>query len=88
MFILIGWQDDDLPQFGEITDLLAIASNHFIAVKVYNTEGLDRHVHSYVILSTDKLDLISLCELSSYSPTVCHSVHRLYVTTKCQLIKC
>lgn len=86
--MLIGWQDDDLPQFGEITDLLAITSTHLMAVKVYSTEGLDRHVHSYVIQSTDRLNLISLCELSVYPPTVCHSVHRLYVTTKSNLIKC
>ena len=30
MFVLIGWQDDDLPQFGEIKYIFIVNSTYFL----------------------------------------------------------
>ena len=87
MFILIGWQDDDLPQFGEIKDIFVINSTHFLLVRVYMTMGIDRHVHSYVIKRKNEENIKLLSELPGY-PVVGHSLNRqLYITLRTHVIK-
>ena len=89
IFILIGWQEDDLPQFGEIKDILVINCTYFLLVRVYMTLGIDRHVHSYVVKSKrDEENILSLSELPGYPPTVGHSLDRqLYITLRSHIIK-
>ena len=60
MFVLAGWQEDDLPQFADIKDIMVINAVCFLHVQTYITTGIDRHVHSYVITKTDSEDLLTL----------------------------
>ena len=89
MFVIIGWQEDDLPLFGEIRDILIINFTYFLLVKVYMTVGIDRHVHSYVIKNRrDEENILSLSELPGYPSAVGHSVNReLYVTLRSHVMK-
>ena len=88
MFILTGWQEDDLPQFGEIKDFLVINSTYFLLVRVYMTMGINRHVHSYVKSKRDEENILSLSELPGYPPAVGHSLNRqLYITLRSHVIK-
>ena len=87
MFILTGWQDDDLPQFSEITGILVVNSVFYLSVRVYTCLGIDRHVHSYVIERTYQEDVVLLHELYGYPPVLAHSVHRqLFITLKSHMV--
>ncbi len=68
-FVLIGWQDDDLPRFGKIKDLLLAQNVAMLAVLQYDTSGIDHHYHSYLICSTHHECIIPLTHLDqSHSP--------------------
>lgn len=49
-FILVDWQDDgNIPLFASITDIIVVGKHILFKVKRFNTEGIDRHFHSFVI---------------------------------------
>jgi hypothetical protein len=88
MFILTGWQDDDLPQFSEIKDILITNSTYYLSVRIYTTIGIARHFHSYMIKRTNEEDILSLNKLQGYPPMVGHSMNRqLYITLRSHIIK-
>jgi len=51
--ILCGFQEDDLPLFGKIFDILLIKKLPFLCVQLFSTEGMDRHFYSYILKGTD-----------------------------------
>ena len=88
MFILTGWQDDDLPQFSEIKDILITNSTHYLLVRIYTTIGIHRHFHSYIIKGTNTEDILPLNKLQGYPPMVGRSINRqLYITLRSHVIK-
>ena len=88
MFVLAGWQDDDLPQFAEIHDILVINNVCFLHLHDYTTAGIDRHVHSYVIKRTENEELLALFELNGHPPTVAHfNANTIYVTLRSQVVR-
>jgi len=67
-FVLTGWQDDDLPQFSKIDDLIYIQSVAIIVATQYHTVGIDRHYHSYLIAITRCKSVIPLTNVNSHPP--------------------
>lgn len=48
-YLLIGWQDDDLPIFGRIKTIYHIDNAIYFKIAKFPTLGIDRHFHSIVI---------------------------------------
>ena len=47
-YLLIGWQDDDLPIFGRIKAIYHIDNAIYFKIAKFPTLGIDRHFHSIV----------------------------------------
>ena len=62
------WQEDDLPLFGRVEDILTINDNVLFSVVKYKTLGIVHHFHSYSIRKTTFLDICWLSELIDYHP--------------------
>ena len=73
-YILIGWQDDDLPAFGQIQCIVVMDSILSFQVTNYHTFGIDQHFHSYVISRSNGVELCSLSELVDYHPFQAHNL--------------
>ena len=69
-FVLSGWQEDDLPQFSKIDDLIYIQGVAFILATCYHTVGIDHHYHIYVISSTGCSTVMALTEADSHPPVI------------------
>ena len=67
-FVLSGWQDDDLPQFSKIEQLISIQNVAIMVAIHYHTVGIDRHYHSYLIGSTRCKSVIPLANVDSHPP--------------------
>jgi hypothetical protein len=75
-----------LPQFCEVTDILVImATCPLVYVQLYNTEGINEHIQSYQIVSTQRTKLFLLRELSNkviYYPHVFFGDGHMYITMR------
>lgn len=88
MFVLAGWQNDDLPQFAEINDILIVNTVCFLLVRAYTTAGISRHVHSYIVVKTDDKYLLTLTELNGNPPTAAHFIsNNIYITLRSHVMK-
>ena len=80
-YVLIGWQDDDLPAFGQIQCIVVMDSIVLFQVTKCHTLGIDRHFHSYVISRSNGVELCSLLELVDYHPFRAHNLNgHQYIT--------
>ena len=80
-YVLIGWQDDDLPAFGQIQYIVVIEGIVLFTVTEYHTLSIDWHFHSCVINRSDKVELCSLSELVYYHPFRAHNLNgHQYIT--------
>ena len=94
-YVLCGFQDDDLPQFSKVHDILVVESEAFLCTTLYFTRGIDRHYHGYVIVPTLEKRIIYVSDknelLGSLHPLRTHSLRSkpgtLYIVTKCIVIK-
>ena len=59
-YVIVGWQRDDMPQFGKVEDIMVIEEAVYLSVISTETLGVDRHYHSFVINSRAKGNLILL----------------------------
>ena len=48
-YLLIGWQDNDLPIFGKVQFIAVVIGKPLFAICSYRTIGIDRHSHSFVL---------------------------------------
>ena len=62
-YVLIGWQETDLPTFGRIQTILVINNVPLFVVTVYHASGIICHYHSFVIEQTSITITISLAKL-------------------------
>ena len=93
--VLCGFQEDDLPEFGKVLDILVVKNEAFLCVSRYTTKGTDAHYHSYVISSSHGRKLIHVNECNEYigslHPLKSHSLKATpgieYIVTKCLVIK-
>ena len=61
-FVLTGWQDDGLPGFSKIIELLSLQNFAFISVIKYTTVGISQHYHSYVLSPTCHKSVVPLTQ--------------------------
>lgn len=81
-YILIGWEDDDLPRFGCIQDILFVDNEALFQVLEYKTLGIDRHYHSFCVKQSNVQSIYWLRELPDHHSFQSHrlSNHSLYIT--------
>lgn len=48
-FIHLGWQQNDLPEFGKLMDIIIAAGFPFYYVEKYETVGINSHILGYHI---------------------------------------
>ncbi len=86
-FVLIGWQNDDSPLFGQIQYIVFVNGCVLFGVNVHCTLGIDRHYHSYVIRRSGEVAIYSLSELVDYQPFRAHRLvdGHLYITFRCHI---
>ena len=71
-FILIGWQDDDLPLFGKIQTIAVLGKEALFITTSYPTHAISHHYHCYVVRKTDEVCAIWLDELQANTVFQCH----------------
>ena len=83
-FVVIGWQCDDLPVFGQIQHIAVVNDFVLFGVALYCTLGIDRHYHSYNIIRKNEAAIYSLSELVDYQPLRAHFLTNghLYITLR------
>lgn len=81
-YLFVDWREDDLPVFGQIKEILVV--NHKVIlfkVVLYETLGVDRHYHSFVLQCENTCLLYSFSELKDYQPMRAHMLNtKLYLT--------
>lgn len=68
-YILLRWQENDLPVFGRIVDIVVISSSALFEVTPYIAYGIDRHFHSFVIQRGGETEyhwLLDLCHFETF----------------------
>lgn len=80
-FIIIGWQDNDLPVFAKTLNVYVKSQEVFFKVQKFTTLGIVRHFHSFVIQKTDQVEYFK--GFSEYLPCSAISQNELlYVTLR------
>lgn len=81
-YVLIGWQEDDLPLFGLIEDILVLNGRTAFKVIKYLTSEIDRHYHSFHIKKTSDRDFCWLSKLVDHHTFQGHVLlnSKLYIT--------
>ena len=81
-YVLLGWQEDDLPTFGRIQYIAVVNNNALFGVVKYYAFGIDRHYHSFIIKKTDEVAIYRLSELTDYQTFQAHLLRNgcLYIT--------
>ena len=72
-FVLVSFQEDDLPQFGKIELLIVVEQEAFAPLILYTTEGIDSHYHCFVITCSNEKKLIFIKDLNGSLPLYGHS---------------
>lgn len=88
-YLLIGWNEDGLPLFGRVQDILCINNSVLFCVLKYETLGIDSHYHSFFIRRTEDKDAFWLSELIDYHPLQAHQLsnNNLYITFRSHIEK-
>ena len=63
-FVLISWQETDLPIFGQIQDIFVINGLALLVVTLYH--ACDYHFHSYLIEGTGETATKLLSSLAAF----------------------
>lgn len=87
-FVHLGWQQNDLPEFGKIFDILIIAEFPFVYVERYKSLGINEHILGYLIEHTYVNSCIYMSELPYKNTVDAHSYMGdggLYVVMKSYL---
>ena len=75
--------DDDLPVFGKITDILVLVKTPLIAIEKFRTEGINNHLLAYQISHTHSHSLLLQSNLSNKCTFCAHTYigdENLYIT--------
>ena len=71
-FVTVGFQDDDLPLFGQITDILVLVGTPLVSVKLYTTLGINNHLSCFAIACTYQYSIFPVSKLVSLEPLTAH----------------
>ena len=69
-----GFQDDDLPVFARIDDIMVIATTPVISVRVFRTMGINNHLQCYSIKNAHRTELFLLTSLVLSEPLSPHQI--------------
>ena len=84
-FLLTGWQEDNLPAFSSIQDIIVVDKNLFLIVCKFTTVRIDRHFHSFVVSKVGAQQLTTLDQLVDTHPLYGHYVRGnslVYITMR------
>ena len=81
-YLLIDWQNDDLPIFGHIQYIAVVNEHVLFGVCTYHAYGIDRHYHSFAISNTGEVSVCLLSDLKDRQTFRGHLLNNgfLYVT--------
>lgn len=71
-FVMCGFQEDDLPIFGRIDDILLITSTPMFSITLFTTLGISNHLLCYAIEHAHRTTLILLSQLTCPEPLSPH----------------
>ncbi len=88
-FLIIGWQEDDLPIFGQVKVIFVLKKSALFRVAKYTTLGLCRHYHSFYIRASTSEEIFGLSELSDYQVYQGHYIKLCdyYITLRALVVK-
>lgn len=87
-YVVTGWQDNDLPLFGCIQEIIIVNENALFSVLKCTTLGIERHFHSFVVRRTGEVAMYWLSELADYQALQAHLLNdRLYITFRTHIEK-
>lgn len=90
-YVIMGWQEDDLPIFGQIQDIMVTDHDEvFFELMAYDTLGIHRHYHSFVIQkSLHEAAILSISELGYHETFYAHRLinDSLYITLRSHIEK-
>lgn len=84
-YVIIGWQDDDLPLFGHISSIFVAQNIAFLKINTALTLGVDHHYHSLLIQKGNREEMVvSLSELKDIRVYNAHLLSNgcLYITLR------
>ena len=83
-YIIIGKQDNHLPTFSKIIDLMLIVHSPIVEVNIFRTVGLSNHLLSYQIEPTLNLCCTSLTALKIAQAYTAHTFDdgKLYLSVR------
>ena len=87
--MICGFQEDDLPTFGRIDEILVITATPIFSLRLFTTLGLNNHLLSYAIERMHKTSLILLSQLVHQEPLTSHQRtgdDNVYITLRFHLI--
>ena len=89
-FVHIGWQSDDLPQFGKILDIVNFGSFPLLLVEESHSKGINNHLIAYLICCTHSTVMIYLPKLATKTVFSAHSYdgdNGLYISLKSDILR-
>lgn len=90
-FILQKFQENDLPQFGRIVDIVITGETPLLYVEEYKTDGINNHLLSYLILRTNTRSIVLLSNLEEKQPYYSHFYRgdgEMYITLRSHVLNC
>lgn len=76
-FVVTSFQEDDLPQFSQIDDIILLADCTLLQVIDFCTDGILQHYHSFSITSSRSKRTIYLKDLIDPRPLNSHSINNI-----------
>ncbi len=72
-YVHIGFQEDDLPGFGKILDVLLVSNIALLQLELCQTLGINCHLSAYSICHTSQKRLVLLPKLPNKQRYYAHS---------------
>ena len=72
-FVLCDFQEDDLPVFGKINDIIVITGTPLFSLKLFTTLGINNHLLCFVIERTHRSCFVCVSRLKFPEPLSAHS---------------
>lgn len=83
--MLCGWQDDDLPIFAQVRDIIVVSECPLFVLEKFTTDGINNHLLSYLILPTRDIFVMKVSSLPMRDPLTTHLYpgdNNLYIALK------
>ena len=71
-FVICGFQEDDLPIFGRIDEIMVITETPIFSVRLFRTLGINNHLLCYAVECMHQKTLLLLTDLVHPEPLSPH----------------